>query len=187
VSLRVVPVAWRPAARFVYGWHRRHRKPPRGFKFCVGVADDGDVLVGVAMVGRPVARMLDDGLTLEINRTATSAAEDDDHPARNANSMLYGASARAAKALGYHRVITYNEDGESGASLRGAGFELVASRPPHPGWDRPSRRRDDGGDPIRRNLWQRVCNQDARPWTTAIRPDGEPAAQGDLFEDLEAS
>ncbi|MEU5554151.1 hypothetical protein ABZ738_30705 [Micromonospora sp. NPDC047793] len=33
-------------------------------KFSIGTADQDDVLVGVAVVGRPDARMLDDGLTL---------------------------------------------------------------------------------------------------------------------------
>lgn len=63
MSLRTVPVTFAQAQQFVAAWHRNHR-PPRGHKFSIGVADTDDVLVGVAIVGRPVARHLDDGLTL---------------------------------------------------------------------------------------------------------------------------
>lgn len=134
MSLRTVPVSFRQAGQFVADWHRHHR-PPRGHKFSIGVAD-ADVLVGVAMVGRPVARRLDDGLTLEVTRVAT-----DGH--RNACSLLYAAAWQAAKALGYRTLITYTQDGESGASLRAAGWRIVAARPPAPGWSRPSRPRQD--------------------------------------------
>ena len=146
MSLRVVPVGWRAASAFVETWHRHH-KPPPGHKFCLGVAD-GDVLVGVAIVGRPVARSFDDGLTLEVNRTAT-----DGH--RNANSMLYGAAWRAAKALGYRRLVTYTQTGETGASLHAAGYRIVAQLPARTGWSCPSRPRDDHGvDRMPRTLWE---------------------------------
>jgi hypothetical protein len=146
MSLRVVPVGWRAASAFVTTWHRHHKSPP-GHKFCVGVAD-GDVLVGVAIVGRPVARSFDDGLTLEVNRSATDGTS-------NANSMLYGAAWRAAKALGYRRLITYTQAGESGASLRAAGYLVVAERPARAGWDTPSRPRDGHGvDQMPRTLWE---------------------------------
>ena len=146
-ELRVVPVGWRDAAAFVDLWHR-HLRRPVGHKFCLGVANDDDVLVGVAIVGRPVARSFDDGLTLEVNRTATDGG-------RNANSMLYGAAWRAAKALGYRRLITYSQAGETGASLRAAAYRVVAERPPRSGWDTPSRPRDGrGADKMPRTLWE---------------------------------
>jgi hypothetical protein len=164
VSLRIVPVSWREAQAFVAMWHRTHPNPPRGFKFCLGVATDLDVLVGVAIAGRPVARNLQDGLTLEVNRTATDSS-------KNAGSMLYGASARAARALGWGRVITYTQDGESGASLRAAGWCRVAERRPQPGWDRPGRPRESHGtEQVGRTLWERTCNQDAQPWKMPSRP-----------------
>jgi hypothetical protein len=130
-------------------WHRHHDPPP-GHKFSVGVADDTR-LVGVAMVGRPVARHYDDGRTLEVNRTATDGT-------RNANSMLYRACWQVTKNLGYRRLITYTQAGESGASLRGAGWRIVAARPQRAGWDAPSRPRDDKGvDGIARTLWEAVA------------------------------
>jgi hypothetical protein len=146
-GLRIVPVSFADAKAFVAANHRHH---PRivGHKFSVGLAS-GDELVGVAIVGRPVARHFDNGLTLEVNRTCVA----EDVP--NGNSMLYGAAWRAAKALGYLRLITYTQEGESGVSLRAAGWRVVAERPARPGWDVPSRRRlGHGADGVQRTLWE---------------------------------
>ncbi len=137
MRLHTVPVTFADAKAFVADWHRHHR-PPVGHKYSIGIADDHDLLVGVAVVGRPVARHLDDGLTLEVTRLATDGTA-------NACSALYAAAWQAAKALGYRRLITYTQQGESGASLRAAGWRVVAARPPAPGWSRPSRPRDDHG------------------------------------------
>lgn len=146
MTLSIVPVSFRQAQAFIAEHHRHHR-PPHGMKFCLGVAEAG-ALVGVATVGRPVARYLDDGLTLEVNRTCTDGT-------RNANSMLYGAAWRAAKALGYSRLITYTQAGESGSSLRGAGWAVVAERRARGGWDRPSRRRtNETPSGVQRVLWE---------------------------------
>jgi hypothetical protein len=146
-TLRIVPVTFADACGFV-AMHHRHHRPPVGHKFSIGVADESDRLVGVATVGRPVARYSDDGLTLEVNRSATDGTP-------NANSMLYGAAWRAAKALGYRKLITYTQAGESGASLRAAGYRVVAEMPPRRGWSVPSRPRDDRGvDGIPRTLWE---------------------------------
>jgi len=147
VSLHLVPVSFADACGFVKMWHRHHQ-PPVGHKFSIGVADDEAVLRGVAIIGRPVARMYDDGLTLEVVRTATDGTA-------NVNSMLYAASWRSAKALGYRRLVSYTQDGESGASLRAAGWRVIAERPARKGWDVPSRPREDRGvDGIPRTLWE---------------------------------
>jgi hypothetical protein len=87
--------------------------------FAVGLECDGE-LVGVMTAGRPVARGLDDGFTLEVNRTCVR----DFH--RNANSRLYAACSRAARALGYRRLVTYTLTDESGTSLKASGFVMVA-------------------------------------------------------------
>jgi hypothetical protein len=146
MALRIVPVDFADACEFVAAWHR-HLRPPRGYKFAIGAAVD-DRLVGVAIVGRPVARHLNDGRTLEVSRTATDGT-------RNANSALYGAAWRAAKALGYTRLVTYTRDDEPGASLRAAGFRVLAERPPRAGWTCPSRPREDhGADGVGRFLWE---------------------------------
>lgn len=145
--LRIVPVKFADACAFVSTWHRHHAQP-RGHKFSVGVVDEADRLVGVAIVGRPIARLYDDGMTLEVNRTATDGTA-------NANSALYGAAWRAAKALGYRRLVTYTQKGETGASLRAAGWRVIAERPPRPGWNMPSRPRENRGvDHMPRMLWE---------------------------------
>lgn len=145
--LRVVPVTLGQAGRFIEVFHRHHRRL-RGHKFSVGVARETDgVLVGVAVVGRPVARAYDDGHTLEVSRTCTDGTP-------NANSALYGAAWRAAKGMGYSTLITYCQEGESGASLRGAGWVLLGVRKPRGGWDMPNRSRvDQHRTGIPRTLW----------------------------------
>jgi hypothetical protein len=144
--VRIVPVTFREACSFIAEHHRHHR-PPRGMKFAVGVARDSR-LVGVATIGRPVARVLDDQRTVEVTRTCTLGDP-------GANSMLYGAAWRAARALGYHRMITYTQHGESGASPRAAGMVPVAELLARPGWTTPSRpRADRGTGGIARTRWE---------------------------------
>ena len=114
--LTVKPMSLADANRFV-AEHHRHHKPVRGHKFSLGCMANGH-LAGVAIVGRPVSRYLDDGLTLEVNRLCTDGT-------KNACSFLYGAAARAAKVLGYHRIVTYILDTESGVSLRASGWRCA--------------------------------------------------------------
>jgi hypothetical protein len=134
VRLRIVPVTLRDARAYVDA-HHRHLGAPQGGKFAVGVADEHRRIRGVAIAGRPVARLLDDGWTLEVTRVATDSAP-------NACSALYGAVRRAAKALGYARVVTYTRAGERGASLLAAGLAPVTvSR--GGAWSRRSRPRGD--------------------------------------------
>ena len=111
--LDICPVSLAEANAFV-AEHHRHHKPVVGHKFSIGCTD-GEKIVGVAIVGRPVARYLDDGWTLEVNRCCTDGT-------RNACSILYAAAWRAARAMGYHKIVTYTLDTESGASLRAAGW-----------------------------------------------------------------
>lgn len=149
-NLRIVPITFRAACAFITK-HHRHNKPPRGWKFGVGLEADGK-LVGVATAGRPVARHLDNGFTLEINRTCTDGTP-------NANSKLYGACWKAAKAMGYTRVITYTQAGESGSSLKAAGWILVKTIPARPGWAESSVKLRNLRDPIGnggvdRTLWE---------------------------------
>lgn len=138
-GLILVPVTFRQAAEFIDRTHRHHAAP-RGWRFGVGVADGAGVLRGVATAGRPVARALDDGRTIEVNRTCTDGT-------RNANSMLYGAVWRAARALGYTRAFTYTQEGESGASLRAAGWIVDAELPARGAWAESSVKLRDIRDP----------------------------------------
>lgn len=112
LSLR--PVTFAEAKAFIALVHR-HNVPPVGWKFGVGVENEQGELVGVAVAGRPVARKLGNGRVLEITRVATDGT-------RNANSMLYGAMVRAARALGWSECITYTLFSEDGASLKASGW-----------------------------------------------------------------
>lgn len=113
MSLELRPITYADAAQFVAENHR-HNKPPVGHKFSIACYC-GDKLCGVCMVGRPIGRYFDDGLTLEVNRCCTDGT-------KNACSMLYGAAWRAARALGYKRIVTYTRQSEKGASLRASGW-----------------------------------------------------------------
>jgi hypothetical protein len=146
MGLSITPIDFAEANAFV-ALHHRHHKPMPGCKFCVAVSDESGVR-GVAMVGRPVARMLDDGWTLEVNRCCTDGA-------RNACSMLYGAAWRTAKALGYRKLITYTLPQEGGASLRAAGWTLVGMRGGGQ-WGRDSRPRVSASELIagQKLLWE---------------------------------
>lgn len=117
MTLQLVPVTLKAANRFI-AEHHRHLKPARGCVCAVGVERAG-ALVGVLLVGRPVAHRLQDGRTAEVTRCATDGSP-------NACSMLYGAARRAVRALGYSRLVTYTLPDEGGASLRAAGFTLTA-------------------------------------------------------------
>ncbi len=112
--LEIVPMTLREANAYVEQNHRHHG-PVAGHKYSIGLSD-GEKIVGVAIVGRPVSRHLDDGWTLEVNRLCTDGT-------KNACSMLYAAAWRAARAMGYKRLITYILESENGASLRAAGWK----------------------------------------------------------------
>lgn len=153
-TLEVVPISLREANDFVEAYHRHNGRTSRdGGKFAIG-AGYGDQLVGVAIVGRPVARMLADQYTAEVLRVCTGP----DAP-RNTNSFLYGASWRVWRAMGGLRLVTYTLAIESGESLRGAGWRVVAEVKPG-GWNREGRPR--GWQPIYGQLklrWERNGTQ----------------------------
>ena len=111
----IVPVTLPVANRYVASLHRHHAPIPGGFGwFCVA-AVTGEIVRGVAIAGRPTNRNNDDGQTVEVLRVAADGTP-------NVPSALLGACARAAKAIGAARIITYTLDSEGGSSLRGAGW-----------------------------------------------------------------
>ena len=153
--MKIVPITLAKAKDFIKE-HHRHNKPPTGHKFSIGLEDDSGVLIGVATAGRPVARAFDNGTTLEVNRTCTTGE-------KNANSMLYGAIWRCAKAMGYTRIITYTQFDESGSSLKAAGFIKVKELEPRGSWADCSVQMKGKKDPIgngnvKRILWEIKIN-----------------------------
>ena len=129
----ICPMTLREADAFVDANHRHHRAPQGGL-FAIGLSD-GDKVVGVVIVGKPVARMVADGWTCEVTRLATDGS-------KNACSMLYRAAWRAARAMGYQRLVTYTLPEEGGTSLRAAGFLLIGEAGGGK-WSRDSRPRVD--------------------------------------------
>jgi len=129
------PITFKEAREFVGKYHR-HNSPPQGHKFSIGLKSD-EKIIGVVICGRPIARAYDDGYTAEVTRCCVI----DGH--RNANSKLYAAAIRAARAMGYRRVITYTLPEESGASLRAVGFLADGMTQYHAnGWNMPNRPRN---------------------------------------------
>lgn len=148
MTLHLVPVSSEVAKDCIQRWHRHNGTTYFGDILRVGAATDDGTLVAVGVAGRPVARHFCDGQTLEVWRVASDGT-------RNSTSMLYGALARAAFALGYTRIITYTQADESGSSLKAAGWKVVAERPARKGWSAPSRPREDARYMTsQRTLWE---------------------------------
>lgn len=142
--LSLVPITLEEANEFV-ARHHRHHDPMPGHKFAIALSD-GAQIRGIAIVGRPVARLMDDGWTLELNRCCTDGV-------RNGCSMLYRAAWRATRSLGYRRLITYTLPQEGGASLRGAGWKLIGARGGGT-WSRKGRPRVDTHPLQVKMLWE---------------------------------
>jgi hypothetical protein len=149
--VKVIPITLREANDFVEQFHRHSRRTARdGGRFAIGASND-DGMFGVAIVGRPVARLLDDGYTAEVTRVCVIS----DAP-RNACSFLYGRCWRIWQQMGGRRMVTYTLQTESGASLMGAGWKVVGEVAPG-GWNRQGRERE----------WQPIYGQAKFRWEIA--------------------
>ncbi len=143
-SLTLTPCTLREANAFVQA-HHRHHGSDRGCILTVAVAS-GDEVVGVAIVGRPKARNLQDGWTAEVTRLATDGT-------KNACSILYAAAWRACRALGYRRLVTFTLPEEGGVSLRASGWKCLG----YSGggsWSRDARPRVDTHPTQRKLRWE---------------------------------
>lgn len=173
--LRVVPVELTDANAFVARLHRHHA-PAQGHRFSLGVVNDENVLVGVAIVGRPVARKVHPRRVLEVVRLCTDGTY-------NACSALYGAAARVGKAMGFDSIQTYTLPEEGGASLRASGWEDEgeAGGGQWKHTDGKPRRTDQPTNVKTR--WRRTLNPAASDWSM---PEGVVEVMPSLF-DAEAS
>lgn len=144
--LELCPISLADANEFISRYHRHHA-PVVGHRYSIAVHEAGTVR-GVVVVGRPVARRLDDGWTLEVTRCCTDGA-------KNGCSMLYGAAWRAAKALGFRRMVTYTMQEEGGASLRAAGWKCVGLKGGG-NWNVPTRPRVDSEHRQEKFRWEAV-------------------------------
>lgn len=130
--MTIRPITLREANAYV-AQHHRHNQPTNGHKWSIACYD-GERLCGVAICGQPIARKLDDGLTVEIRRVCTDGTY-------KACSILYGACSRVARDMGYRRVITYTLISEPGASLKASGF-INCGEAGGTSWNMPSRPRE---------------------------------------------
>jgi hypothetical protein len=134
IKLKACPMELKDANAFVESLHRHHA-PVHRDKFRIGCKDNNDVIHGVVQCARPVSRVLDDGLTIEVVRLCSDGTD-------NVCSFLYSRAARIAKEMGYTRIITYILQSEDGASLRASGWSVDKENVGGGSWDAPSRRRD---------------------------------------------
>lgn len=111
--IEAIPLTIKQANALVTAWHRHH-KPVRGHRFSIGARVNGE-LVGAAIVGRPVARRIDQYNVCEVVRLVTNGAA-------HVPSFLYASCARAAKAMGFTYIQTYILDTEPGTTLKAAGW-----------------------------------------------------------------
>ena len=144
--MKIVPVTFNQACEFIARHHRHHR-PPQGHKFSIGLEVDGE-LVGVACVGRPVARRLDNGRIAEVTRLCTTGV-------KNGCSMLYAACANAAKAMGYEKIVTYILQSEPGHSLKASGWTFETDSPGG-SWNVESRPREDKHPTEPKTRWCKI-------------------------------
>ncbi len=146
--MTIRPVTLRAANAFIKATHRHHGVT-RGHRFSLGLFREG-VLVAVACVGRPVARGFDFDVVAEVTRLASDGTP-------NACSMLYAASARACKAMGYRSIITYLLESENGASLKASGWK-VDGQVPGRSWSCESRPRTDKHPTVNKTRWTLELN-----------------------------
>lgn len=149
----------RDEARAFVRQHHRHHGWPVGFLWLHGLHDEAGELIGIAVVGRPVARGLDEGLTAEVTRCCTNG-----HP--NACSMLYAASERAAKAKGYRRGLTYllASEWDRFEHIETGEIAVDAALAFDPEWKRV------GGASVRAAGWGELWRVKGRSWDCDSRP-----------------
>lgn len=125
--LRIAPATLAEANDLVSRWHRHHA-PAQGYRFALLVVDGAGIVHGAAISGRPVSRRFDRRAVIEVTRVVTDGT-------KNACSLLYAASARVAREMGYRKIQTYIGADELGTSLRAAGWALEANDAGGPDWN----------------------------------------------------
>lgn len=165
-------------ARILCDANHSHHEPAHAGKWALGAFDNG-VCVCVAVVARPVARMLDTGNVLEVVRLAS------DGSTRGAASALLRACVAEAANRGVHRVVSYTLLGELGACYRAARWRPVAlTRGGN--WGRASRSRNEAKQPGAKARWE--GGRDALPrsmeaWDAIIAHAGRVVIPGRVRDD----
>ena len=159
-KFKTIPISLKAANEFVTT-HHRHNKKTAGHKFSIGAMLDGE-LIGVAKCGRPVARALDNGTTLEVLRVCIK-----DPAPRNACSYLYARCQKIWTAMGGEKIITYTLESEPGSSLKAVNWLVAATtkkraaknlwntrRPEHAGYK--AVREAQIADGVIKNRWEKL-------------------------------
>lgn len=146
MKYQIVPITFKSAKEFVDKYHRHH-VAPQGYKFAIA-ATDGDIILGVAIAGRPVSRYRDDGKTLEVTRLCVKKGY------KNLCSLLYSRVSHIAKEMGYQNLITYTLQEECGKSLSASGFALIGSNKGG-SWNSKGRRRIDKHPVPGKSIWSK--------------------------------
>ena len=175
--LKIIPLELSEANALVKQWHRHHKRV-QGHRFSLGVMDlKSERVVGAAIIGRPVARLVNHRTTLEVTRLVTDGT-------KNACSILYAAAARVAKEMGYEKIQTYILEEELGTSLRAAGwsFEKIAGGG---SWVREHRSRRTDQPMGAKQLWSKQTNASlpntACTPTKGVALSNEDVQQPELF------
>jgi len=142
--IELQPITYSEACEFIKN-HHRHHLPPQGWKYGIA-ANDGEKIVGVVTVGRPAARHLDDSWTLEVTRCCSDGT-------KNVCSKLYAAAWRAARALGFKRMVTYTLASEHGSSLKASGWKCLY-KTQGGSWECKRRKRVYVGNTDQKLLWE---------------------------------
>lgn len=109
------PIELKDANAYIEANHRHHKKV-QGHRFSIAALDEDNHIVGVAVVGRPVARKTCQRSILEVTRLCTEGG-------KNVCSFLYSAAARVGKELGYASIQTFILSTEPGLSLLATGWQ----------------------------------------------------------------
>ena len=143
--MKAVPLELKDANAFITA-HHRHNSPVHRDKWRFGVVDDNGKLIGVLQAAKPVARLLDDGKTIEIVHCCTDGT-------KNLCSFMLGRARRIAKAMGYNKIISYIHDTENGASYKAAGWHNEADTRGGRSWNTPSRPRTTVAPTCNKQRW----------------------------------
>ena len=173
MALRIIPLNLPEANAAVAQWHRHH-KPVVGHRFSLGTIDNDGKLVGAAIASRPIGRNADQKFTLEVTRVATDGA-------RNACSILLGAAAKAAKAMGYSRIQTTTLQSETGSSLKAVGWNSELAKVNGKPW-LTRKRNVDCIDEIKVKWWKLLNEKPLIQPIPTLKKSRSDASEKTLFD-----
>jgi len=162
-SLTIQPITLKKANQIIKEFHR-HNDVVVGCRYCLAALHE-DEIVGVAVVGRPLSRRLDDELTAEITRVCVK-----DNAPKNTNSFLYGRCWRVWQQMGGKRMITYTLQEESGSSLKAVNWKIIGETggwEQNKGWTTRESNKQKQMDMFNKDTkrkWKSISNKEKYRW-----------------------